>query len=388
MDKYLLKKEKDQNGSKYFDIFATFDQNLEQPVANPRNKDNAQSTASRKQGNELFRVNNYSDALELYNISLCFAELGSENVALAYSNRSACFFHMNKYERSLIDIELAKNANLPSNLILKLDERKKQCLKELAEMNQPSKYAPKLSYEADEKFPCLANVVEIKYNTEFGRHLVATADIPVGKIVSLEEIFIKTRERDTTCACYTCFREKVNFIVCQQCPDVLFCNADCMNRNQRHKLECGFFTARVKADLRLIHQSILLAMETFGDAESLMKFVENILREDQGKLPASLHDSQSKYHLFFKLYTSNRLTFEMLRLSFAIYTDARRVPTIRSFFNGDDKKRFFMHLIAHHLLIIKTNAMVSPCTSSITNVVCLLNHSCAPNIGTNYFSFH
>lgn len=41
----------------------------------------------------------------------------------------------------------------------------------------------KLSYEANESYPCLTVVVEIKYNDEFGRHLIAESHIPVEKIV-------------------------------------------------------------------------------------------------------------------------------------------------------------------------------------------------------------
>lgn len=50
-------------------------------------------------GNEFFRKKKYREAMELYNHSLCFAENGSQNIALAYSNRSACF----RYESKRID---------------------------------------------------------------------------------------------------------------------------------------------------------------------------------------------------------------------------------------------------------------------------------------------
>lgn len=61
----------------------------------------------RECGNKYFQKNMFRVAMDYYNKSLCFAENGSKNINLAYSNRSACFFNMKMYGNCLVDIELA-----------------------------------------------------------------------------------------------------------------------------------------------------------------------------------------------------------------------------------------------------------------------------------------
>lgn len=77
---------------------------------------------------------------------LCFAENDTENVALAYGNRSACNFGLKMYGKCLTDIELAINANYPDRLKSKLEKRKAECLK-LVHLDIPvEKFDVKLSY--------------------------------------------------------------------------------------------------------------------------------------------------------------------------------------------------------------------------------------------------
>ncbi|KAG4079341.1 hypothetical protein HA402_008033 [Bradysia odoriphaga] len=194
---------KNENSIKYVDLFDSMQENGERndlieinETSNILNtikflKNNTKSTESRLLGNNYFAKNDWHMAMELYNKSLRSAEVDSENVALVYSNRSACFFHLNMFAEALVDIELAKKENLPDRLLPKLEQRKKQCLNQLSNstIRRMEESQPKLDFKTNEKFPCLANVVEMKYNQEFGRHLVASRDIPDGKIILLEECF-------------------------------------------------------------------------------------------------------------------------------------------------------------------------------------------------------
>lgn len=107
--------------------------------------------------------------MEYYNQSLRFAEKNSVNISFAYSNRSACFFYMGKYNECLKDIALAKKNNYPRIKIQKLNEREILCLEQLKEKPENHEdIVPKLDFESNKKFPCMANVIEIRYNEEFG----------------------------------------------------------------------------------------------------------------------------------------------------------------------------------------------------------------------------
>lgn len=62
----------------------------------------------RQNGNKMFEKDRFTDAMEWYNESLCFAKNGSKTIGLAYSNRSVCFLEMKMFKKCLVDIELAK----------------------------------------------------------------------------------------------------------------------------------------------------------------------------------------------------------------------------------------------------------------------------------------
>ncbi|XP_055299498.1 SET domain-containing protein 3-like [Sitodiplosis mosellana] len=352
---------------------------------NQAQKDNRRSTEWRFKGKDLFRQGNWIEAVKCYNKSLCFAEIGSEHVALAYSNRSACYFHMKLFKDVLVDIELAKSANLPDRLIPKLEQRKNESLRLMSAVKRMDIFKPKLSYKANEHFPCMANVVEMKYSQEFGRHLVAKCDIPVGKTVLVENDI--PRIRDEVMVCYTCLRVNTNCVACPNCADVTFCSIDCMNCNQIHNLECGTFFPHLQRDIRIQINTILLAINSFADVDSLMRFVEDALLENPETLPTSLYDSKSKYHFFFKLLTSAPHPSGPTNAS-KIYKIAMNLPKISGLFDSDRKKRFLMHLVLHHELIINTNACGVDNSKLVGNMFCILNHSCAPNLLGCIYSGH
>lgn len=348
-------------------------------------KDNQHSTELRMQGNMKYRVGEISAAMNLYNRSLCFAKPSSENIALAYASRSACFFQLKMYREALIDIELAKDAKISERILPKLEERKQQSLK-LMDSLEPSRQNPmKLSYQADRQYPCMAKVLEIQKNEQFGRHLVARQDIPAGQTILIESDFVSMRSNNDELVCYTCFRSKVNFIACSQCPDVAFCSNDCIVQNATHKWECGTFFADLHHQIQFQMQTILLAIETFSNVERLMEFVENVLSDEKmEEIPLSLHDAKSKYHFFFKL-SKKRTTWLTKYLSQAkqVYDNLMLLPKVSVLFDTENKKCFLQHLVTHHFHIIKNNALASGNpwdVVSVFNVLSMLNHSCAPNV--------
>lgn len=105
-------------------------------------KNDQVATDFRVQGNEYFKKRNWRAAMEFYNQSLRFSNDGSENISLAYANRSSCFLHMEKYIECLKDIELAKENGYPKRLIQKLNDREIVCLKQINEGYESIKKNP------------------------------------------------------------------------------------------------------------------------------------------------------------------------------------------------------------------------------------------------------
>lgn len=367
-------------------------------------KDNHHSTELRMKGNVKFRLNLYTEALELYNQSLCFAEIGSVNVGLAYAGRSACFSQMQMHDKALIDVEFAKISKLPERLMLQLKERKRQSLKILNSIEQSKtleissspeyseihsknlinnlKSDSKSNYSGNPNYPCMSDVLELQQNQRFGRHLIAKCDIPAGQTVLIEEDFVSIRS-DSRRVCYTCFHDNSNLIACPQCPDAMFCSADCMNRNLTHKWECGTFFAQLHYKIRFQMRSILVALEIFPNIEDLVDFVERVLLENCEKMPESLHTLKEKYHFFLKLEMSSVFCSKYSTTIYKIYEDLMLLPKVCALFDSEKKKRFLMHLVVHHFLVLKNNSIASgkPWSMvSVFNVLSMMNHSCAPNV--------
>lgn len=389
----LWKKEITQNHTRYVDLFDGIQEDeqtadvFETMGSITFQKSNRESTELRMRGNELFATKHWSRAMFWYTQSLCFAEVGTENVALAYANRSACFFNLKMYDEAMVDIELAKKENLPDSLLPKLEKRMQECFELLGTVEREQEHQQKLDYEANQNFPCLADIVEIKYNQELGRHLIAKCDIPFGKNILMEEHYALNR-MDECSKCYTCFCANSNFIACEHCVRVVFCSRECQDQNQAHEFECGTYFGfmcypddpqlqRGTVRTKLIIQTILIAISTFSDVERLMQFVENTLREDPEQLPTSSHDQISKYHFFFKLKKRMVVPLDDVK---KLYNFMISLPKIRALFNCEEKQRFLKNLVAHHTFIVDTNSIGDDKSSSVINVFSLFNHSCEPNI--------
>lgn len=342
-------------------------------------KNNERSTALRNEGNEKFREEKWEEAMNYYNWSLCFAENSSENVGLAFANRSACFFHMKMYDKVLVDIELAKESKVPDRLLPKLDQRKRDSENLKKVRPRHFEWTPKLSYPTNKNWPQMADVIEIKTNNQFGRHMVAKCDIPAGKVILLEENFMMVKNNEEP-QCYTCFRSKANFRACAKCAVVLFCSTECMDRNSTHRFECGTFFHTLHIEDQFQIKIILLVIEMFENVESLMKFVEEILAEDPSKLPMSLHDAKSRYHFFLKLGKTPPTTFDVLSETYKIYRNVTAIPKIGDLFDTTEKQHFLMHLVGHHFLATNNNSYGGESSTTTGLILSMINHSCSPNV--------
>lgn len=224
----------------------------------------------------------------------------------------------------------------------------------------------------------------IKYNKQFGRHLVAKRDIPADKVVLLEDVL---RVADSPWECYSCSKKCMNCIACINCPDVVFCSVDCTNECKTHKLECGTIFPDLQLSDRFLIKSLLFAIISFPDVDSLMQFVEVALLEKPETLPPlkSLN-LKAKYHFFFKLSTSvPYLQTKMVRTwAHKAYKYINKLPKVSCLFDSNEKKLFLMHLAMHHALISRNNTFGDEHVFYMANVTSLLNHACACNLDLTF----
>lgn len=345
-------------------------------------KDDELSSLFRNDGNTKFKAGDWLEAMDLYNQSLCFAGIGSENASLAYANRSACFLQLKMYSECLVDIELAKQANYPTNMMPKLDKRREDCLKLMNTCGSKNQ----LSYECDEKFPGLANVLEIRFDEKFGRHIIAKCDIPAGRLILADKAFVTRWINMRYSSCAVCARISTNVIACSQCTTALFCsNSECAN-NESHRLDCGgSLNSTGKGTLEYYLGAVTSIINTFPNVECLMELVESAIGEDKFGAPAALDDVKSKIRALLQLSrnqsASKAKTRERLNESLLIYNCLSLRKSIQKQFDTDGKKRFLMHLVLHlNCVMINNGFNALQQKMTIYIISSYFNHSCAPNV--------
>lgn len=355
------------------------------------NKSDAISIEKRRKGNELFVQKQYFQAMEMYNESLCFATEGSVNASLAYADRAFSFLKLEMYNECFADLDLAEDAGFPMS---KLDQRKSICLNSMKEdTDSPNaRWEPKLDHDPNEKFPCLANILNIERNGGGEVAIVAKDDIAVGQIIAIEEAFTVSLNQRFGWKCCICLKQSANLVPCKNCTVAMFCSDEC-HESFLHKYECGKIMESEQMEQM---RGILVAINAFSNADELMDFVEKALKSDCNEAPDNFIDARSKYRIFLKMSFDSKLCgseFFGAQYVYPIYKFLLDIPRVGEFFNSLKHQRFLMHLIAHHVQICHQNTrmiqqqnlsdktMKMEPQYSLTGLIQkYFNHSCAPNI--------
>lgn len=361
---------------------------------NGTEKDAQLSAEYRRNGNILFEKDMVYEAMEKYNHALRFAPFGTHHLAFAYANRSACFFRMRMFSESLVDIDLAKAANYPYQLLDKLEQRRTDCINFIASSSHVIVPQIQKIFEPHPKYPSLANMLRIESDEVNGRHIYTTEDLGVGEQVILEKAFISKLISNKYLRCNICLKTYGILVPCEWCTADLFCQGPCQH-NILHKYECnmriyGAFTG-VNDTQMMMTRSILLAIETMPDIDELIEFVEDVITSDPMEIPEfEPDDPKLRYRMFLKGADTINLEKEMVVWRvFSVYQTMIKHPEIAAKFNDIRKQRFLMHLIRHHGNVIQCSS-----SASIENygptftlevhalVAAFFNHSCAPNVVT------
>lgn len=402
----LWKKESQQSNALYVNIFAvdpiqarwhvTHEARRSEIDFLPLMKSNIVAVKKRKEGNIYFDQSNFEQAIEKYNECLCYAENGSENLALAYANRAACFLKLKFCKEALKDIELSKKAGYPAHLLPKLDRRKDDCLKMMREEgSRVHEHEAKLSFEADEKFPCMANVLKVERNSVNGGYsIIARKDIDAGQTVVVENTTKYLHQRYGS-NCNICLKNVFcNLIPCKKCAIAMFCSPECQG-NFLHESECGL---KINSDIHVnnesmdVTRSILKAIHLFSSADELINFVEETLTNEE--LPDSLLHERSKYRAFLKQRIGRKF-IDIVVLgthAYCVHKEMLKISVVKQMFTTEKHRRFLMHLIGHHFQVHHHNLTALSSSGKLNapdyNVLYsylgvmsrYFNHSCYPHV--------
>lgn len=284
------------------------------PNVDTQEKNNQKSKMLRIQGNKLFQnKEELSKAMDLYNQAICWAESGSEDMAIGFANRSAIYFHWKLYDVCIENINLAVDAGCPGTLLAKLERRRSDCFLKLQNGNKielprfgeevtahlqvkavdshasfllqrysfdvkQKRKEPQLSVTANPKIPFIANCLKMESTAVKGRHVVTDADLKPGQIISIEKPYTNSLTKyHRYRKCANCFEENfMNLIPCPSCTCTMFCSKQCLAESEAgfHMYECPVVDLlwtqfeEYALTLRMVHK----ALTTFDSIDELIEF--------------------------------------------------------------------------------------------------------------------
>lgn len=219
-------------------------------------KGKEKSINKRIEGNQQYMKKIHDDdthmkTLELYNQSAALAESNSEELALAFSNRSALLFHLKKYEECLVDIEKVNKITNSILLKKKIADRKEKCLtlmknyEDLEMTPNETVEETTLMIKPSKTVPCASKLVSLEFNEKYGRHIVAKHNIKPGTIVAVEKSCISFPDKNKEyLRCSHCLNFAWNAIPCATCACVIYCSEKCKEEawSHYHDIECCFLS--------------------------------------------------------------------------------------------------------------------------------------------------
>ena len=200
------------------------------------------SIKERNEGNKMFHqkdhtANIHKDILQKYSASICLAPFPSEELILAIGNRSSLLLHLGKYKECIIDINYALKFDVITALLkIKLLCRKAICLYKINKKlqsnqvfikvkfliengtdnqikSQQEEYLKKAkdliisnveldsrlndsNYSDENEFfvPYTSDAISMKFDTKYGRHLIATVILKLVKsyLLRMQVVFTQT----------------------------------------------------------------------------------------------------------------------------------------------------------------------------------------------------
>ncbi|CAB4055686.1 unnamed protein product [Lepeophtheirus salmonis] len=263
-------------------------------------KNESVAKQNREDGNVAFQNGNMELAILLYTEALKFSPvhptlLHGEDMSVSAANRSAALYQLKKYEASVRDVDLALEAGYATEMAYKLYIRKCKCCLELGKISDAQNAFDK-AIEAIErsglkkelrkgiatdlqeafinlmkeyptnsvsdtkidsnwpdwadlphphsKYPAAIDSIEVCYDKNKGRHVIAKKDIEVGEVIFRENPLVCYLSPDDTdsLVCLNCFSYIKDYgsIPCPTCSDVVFCSMICRKNalESYHTVEC------------------------------------------------------------------------------------------------------------------------------------------------------
>ncbi|KAL9702863.1 hypothetical protein quinque_006381 [Culex quinquefasciatus] len=363
-------------------------------------KCNSTAATLRTTANRLYRERQFDDALICYNESICYAEPGSDQLGMAYGNRSAVYYEQGEFELALYNIDLAKRNNYPERLLRKLLARELNCKQQIAAGHSKGTVpCPRMDINVDTnpRIPFLAKGIVMTYDPKFGRGLYAEREFNPGDIIINEKLELCGLDYGYVYRhCNQCGSDvSYSLIPCPACTFCMYCSEECLELNWKffHRFECGVATKLCSVSCitdMLFVRLFLYGLSQFGDdLQAMMEFCEPEVTELSNPLKLD-YTNLNRLEVFKAMHnTKPRVGVDdnedVVKCTAACYYVVfLNNPVVNSIISTAAHRQFF-----HQSLLRYTRVALALMTSCVNtygqtiNVIrpigSLFNHSCDPN---------
>lgn len=240
--------------------------------------------------------------------------------------------------------------------------------------------------EADTTFPSMSKILSRKENQTFGKHIVANADINVGKMVIAAHPFASIEYLSCTGpGCFVCGKASEFKIKCSHCIDIWFCSNRC-RANKLHQTKCDRrFQSCDCQIIRLTTEMITVACNLIGDIMTLLEFCSGILFTNKNHMKCQ--PPFSHYGEILNLKGQENLVKSSIARRAVKHV--MQLPKMGALSPSDYQKRILFSMAYRHANCIALNAFSEDvawtdggtCTRFyIFDIISRINHSCDPNI--------
>jgi SET and MYND domain-containing protein 4 len=386
-----------------------------------RGKCAAESEKLKSEANRFYVQKKFHDALLKYNESLCFAEAESENLGLAYANRSAVYFEMKLYDKCLTNVKLARANGYPEKNLEILKKREEKCIEAIKQRRTETKATDalsffKLSHPRNKKLPFVSDCLQLNIDKKYGKHIVTNRALNVGDVVAIDTPkfkVIKADSRYSTCfesnvlqRCGNCLKDNLlSLIPCTSCCKTMYCSIDCMSSAQKrhHQFECEIIDELLTSGL--LHIVVRMFFEGLSLFDGDIHEMEKYLNQNQ--------ESQTVFDIYGGDFNANEMDKKLFAATLSLATDGEEVSSeYEGIFEKTEKLRnlwesseHFIRKILSKLIQVgtlyvhgiggwslklegiemdedpKNPSFYQKLIGNACYLFCsLLNHSCAPNI--------
>lgn len=276
------------------------------PMDKNMTKSRSDSTAFRQQGNDNYKAGRYREAVGLYNKALAFAPKFSDEMVLAYGNRSAVFFSIRYFSACVSDVNtcfsLGCSEELAKKLLKRRDEAAPFMVNEIAIqlMTSTEFVSSYLRFECKRNIDVPCASADVAFVTRDGKkQATAGRDVRPGTVVALERAFVSCPSECTYLACYYCNRPELCLYPCDGCYLAMFCGNECANRcmKEYHCIECqliGYLgsifecptnvlatRAAIKMSLKMVWTDFINASKDIGASRMKSATVRQTFNSDE-----------------------------------------------------------------------------------------------------------